>query len=88
MKAKVKKPATAASESGKDADDKVAAPSKAKVGRKPSSSGGAPASAEDEDGGEVPTPSKKKRKIRLFPTSQPVSFDWDQVGQVRVDAGP
>lgn len=78
-KVKAKKPAVAASEGWKAADGKP------KVGRKPSTSSAAAAAAVDEDDGEsVPTPSKKKRKIKLFPSSQPVSFDWNQLGQVRV----
>ncbi|EPT05541.1 hypothetical protein FOMPIDRAFT_1057277 [Fomitopsis schrenkii] len=75
-KVKAKKPAVAASEGWKAADGKP------KVGRKPSTSSAAAAAAVDEDDGEsVPTPSKKKRKIKLFPSSQPVSFDWNQLGQ-------
>ncbi|KAI0734107.1 hypothetical protein C8Q72DRAFT_807452 [Fomitopsis betulina] len=73
-KAKAKKPV---SENGKAADVKPAASSKPKVGRKPSASSAAAVPAADED--EVPTPSKKKRKIKLFPSSQPVSFDWNQL---------
>ena len=83
-KAKTKKHTVPSSESGKATNDKPAAPSKPKVSRKPSMSGGTVASAEDEDGGDAPTPSKKKRKIRLFPSSQAMSFDWNQVGQVRL----
>ncbi|KAH9838507.1 uncharacterized protein C8Q71DRAFT_533552 [Rhodofomes roseus] len=75
-KTKTKKPS--ASTNGKPT-----APQKAKPGRKGSVSNAAPATTVDEDDEEAaPTPTKgKKRRIKLFPASQPVSFDWVELSQ-------
>lgn len=38
--------------------------------------------ADGDDSDADPAPKRKKRKINLFPSSQPVTFDWDSLTQV------
>lgn len=55
-------------------------PSKAKPNEWQTSVTARDADSEEE---RVSAPKKKKRKINLFPTAQPTSFNWTQLSQVR-----